>query len=57
MEHENECAMLERFGAAAAYLIGQQCQDHPERRRFWYGRDLDDGGRVYMEYRRGVHEG
>lgn len=33
-------------------IIGQ-CELEPEQRRFWWGYDLEDGGRLYMEYRRG----
>lgn len=55
MEAVIECAMLARVAGVAAHVIGQQCLDHPERRRFWYGEDLEDGGRVYIEYRRGEY--
>lgn len=48
-----ECARLARLAGVGAQEIGQSCLDHPEQRRFWWGYDLEDGGRLYIEYRRG----
>ena len=33
--------------------IIDRCNTQPEQRRFWWGYDLENGGRLYMEYRRG----
>ena len=48
-----ECAKLARLAGVGAQELGQSCLDHPEQRRFWWGYDLEDGGRLYIEYRRG----
>lgn len=48
-----ECAQLARLAGVAAHELGQQLLDYPEQRRFWWGYDLEDGGRLYVEYRRG----
>lgn len=53
MYKTNESAMLAKLARAAAEYLGDACKYHPEQRRFWWGYDLENGGRIYMEYRRG----
>lgn len=53
MDLVNECARLARLAGVAAHEMGQQLLDLPEQRRFWWGYDTEDGGRLYVEYRRG----
>ena len=55
MDQSIECARLARLAGVGANEIAQECLDHPEQRRFWWGYDIEDGGRLYIEYRRG-HE-
>lgn len=53
MDIINEGVTLDKLAIAGAKEIWESCIDHPEQRRFWWGYDLENGGRVYMEYRRG----
>lgn len=52
MDQSIECARLARLASVGASEIAQECLDHPEQRRFWWGYDIEDGGRLYIEYRR-----
>ena len=53
MDQSIECAKLARLASVGAVEIAQESLDHPEQRRFWWGYDIEDGGRLYIEYRRG----
>lgn len=47
---------LKTFVKVAEGGIGDiidRCMREPEQRRFWWGYDFMDGGRLYIEYRRG----
>lgn len=47
---------FDRFNAAAFEAFGavvDKVHNEPGHRRYWSAVDMDNGGRVYVEYRRG----
>lgn len=51
-----ECARLSRVAGLLVQSVAQDCLEHPDKHRLWAGYDLEDGGRVYLEYRRGCKD-
>ena len=56
MDAAIECARLARLAGVGAQELGLDCLAYPEQRRLWWAYDMEDGARLYMEYRRARYD-